>query len=200
MKALIVVDVQNDFCEGGNLAVAGGNAVADRVAELIRGGRAPLAKDPGQYEVIALTKDWHVDPGDHFALTGEPDYVDSWPVHCVAGTRGAELHLRVKNVIPGARATVGIFGKGKHEAAYSGFEGVNGYGVGLAVWLRAHGVTEVDVVGLATDYCVKATALDAVRLGFKTSVLTDYCAAVHPDNVGDVYATLRNAGVEIESW
>lgn len=157
-RALIIVDVQNDFCEGGSLAVTGGAAVARDVS-------AKLA-EPGEWDHVVATKDFHIDPGTHF---------QEWPVHCVAGTRGSDFHPDL--VTDRVEA---VFHKGAHAAAYSGFEGVSD-GTGLAQWLRDRGVTEVDVVGIATDYCVKATALDAVREGFATAVITDLTAAVSED-------------------
>jgi nicotinamidase/pyrazinamidase len=160
-KALIVVDVQKDFCEGGSLAVAGGNAVAEGVRDYVRDGA-------GGADFVVATRDYHVDPGAHF---GE------WPVHCKVGTEGAEFHPAVANLPFDAE-----FRKGEHAAAYSGFEGVDasGSGHGLEQWLKSRGVTEVDVCGLATDYCVGATAKDAEDAGFTTRILLDLSAAVYP--------------------
>jgi nicotinamidase/pyrazinamidase len=165
-KALIVVDVQKDFCEGGSLPVAGGNAVAERVNAYVRAGS-------GGADYVVATRDYHVDPGAHF---GE------WPVHCKVGTEGAEFHPAVAGLPFDAE-----FRKGERAAAYSGFEGVDaaGSGLGLAEWLRARGVTEVDVCGLATDFCVSATARDARSAGFATRVLLELSASVDP---GFVYA------------
>jgi nicotinamidase/pyrazinamidase len=157
MRALIVVDVQNDFCEGGSLAVAGGAGVAAAVSRHIAGHR-------GDYAHVVATRDHHIDPGDHFS--DRPDYVDSWPPHCVAGTPGAEFHPDLET-----GAVDAVFDKGAYEAAYSGFEGADADGRGLADWLRERGVTEVDVVGIATDHCVRATALDAAEAGLRTRVL-----------------------------
>jgi nicotinamidase/pyrazinamidase len=183
IRALIVVDVQNDFCEGGSLAVAGGADVARRIAALIAG-------DHG-YDHVVATRDHHVDPGDHFAE--HPDFVDSWPVHCVAHTPGAELHPSLAGTPFEA-----IFDKGEYAAAYSGFEGRSG-GEPLVDWLRSRGVAEVDVCGIATDYCVKATALDASRNGFTTTMLLDLTAAVAPASTDEVITELTGAGVAIES-
>ncbi|GAB3701179.1 nicotinamidase [Mariniluteicoccus flavus] len=179
VRALVVVDVQNDFCEGGSLAVAGGTAVARRVTELLRG-------DHG-YDHVVATRDHHIDPGAHFSAT--PDFVDSWPPHCVVGTPGVELHPEL--AYDGFEA---VFDKGEYAAAYSGFEGVCD-GTGLAQWLRDRGVEEVDVCGIATDFCVRATALDAAREGFTTTVLLDLTAAVHPDDLGATLADFAQAGV-----
>ena len=179
-RALIVVDVQRDFCEGGSLAVAGGAAVAARIADLLNGDHP--------YDHVVATRDHHIDPGDHFAAA--PDYVDSWPRHCEVGTPGVELHdaLTFRNFDA-------VFDKGEYAAAYSGFEGTNADGTGLAGWLRAHGVDQVDVCGIATDYCVRATALDAAGHGFPTSVLLDLTAAVAPERLESTLADLAAAGV-----
>lgn len=184
-RALIVVDVQNDFCEGGSLAVEGGADVAAAITDLI--GEA----QPGYRHVVA-TRDHHVDPGDHFSA--EPDFEHSWPTHCVAGTEGVGFHPNfAPAVASGAIDTV--FDKGAYAAAYSGFEGQDENGAGLAEWLRDRGVTEVDVVGIATDHCVRATALDAVREGFATHVLLDLTAGVAEATTDRALAELRAAGV-----
>jgi nicotinamidase/pyrazinamidase len=182
-RALIVVDVQNDFCEGGSLPVSGGSAVAAGVTELLAGpGR-------GGFDQVVATRDWHTDPGSHFAA--EPDYVSSWPVHCVAGTKGAEFHQDFD------RSRVDeVFSKGAFAAAYSGFEAVDGADTPLADWLRRRGVDEVDIVGIATDHCVRATALDAVREGFRTRVLSDLTAGVAEATTAAAVAEIRAAGVE----
>ena len=184
-RALIIVDVQNDFCEGGSLAVAGGSEVAASITDLV--GEAT----PGYAHVVA-TRDHHVDPGDHFSDT--PDYVRSWPPHCVAGTEGIGFHPNfAPAVISGAVETV--FDKGAYAAAYSGFEGSNENGETLAGWLRSRGVTEVDVVGIATDHCIRATALDAVREGFTTRVLLDLTAGVAKETTESALEQLQAAGV-----
>ncbi|MFH8619070.1 isochorismatase family protein [Streptomyces sp. NPDC017979] len=185
-RALIVVDVQNDFCEGGSLAVAGGAEVAAAITEMIGEGTG--------YRHVVATRDHHVDPGDHFSDT--PDYETSWPVHCVAGTEGAGFHPNFAPAIASG-AIDAVFDKGAYAAAYSGFEGSDENGKGLAAWLREQGVTEVDVVGIATDHCVRATALDAVREGFATRVLLDLTAAVSKDRTSRVLPELREAGITL---
>ena len=172
MRALIIVDVQNDFCEGGSLAVTGGADVAARIG--------PHA---GTYEVVVATQDFHVDPGEHFT---------EWPPHCVAGTPGADLHPALDTDPIQAR-----FRKGADRAAYSGFEGATDDGTNLADYLRDRDVTDVDVVGIATDHCVRATALDAAAEGFTTRVLLDLCAGVAPDTTATALEELRDAGVEL---
>jgi nicotinamidase/pyrazinamidase len=177
--ALIVVDVQNDFCEGGSLAVAGGARVAADVAELVAAG---------PYEIVVATRDHHIDPGAHFS--DQPDFVDSWPRHCVVGTAGEELHPPLE---PSMFAET--FFKGEYAAAYSGFEGASATGTRLADWLRDRGVTGVDVCGIATDHCVRATALDAAREGFEVRVLERLTAAVSADNLAAVHREWAAAGV-----
>ncbi len=181
MRALIIVDVQNDFCEGGSLAVTGGTAVAHAINDLLAG--------PHGYDHVVATADHHIDPGGHFS--DEPDFVDSWPVHCVADTPGADFH-------PGLDTTPieAVFRKGHYDAAYSGFEG-SADGEELTDWLRSRGVDEVDIVGIATDYCVRATAQDAARAGFTTRVLTDLTAGVSPDTTAVALDEMRSAGVHL---
>ena len=182
-RALVVVDVQNDFCEGGSLAVAGGAAVAAAISAYTRSAA-------GEYAHVVATRDHHIDPGGHFAE--HPDYLETWPAHCVVGTGGVELH-------PGlAREPIeAVFDKGEHAAAYSGFEGAAG-GVRLAEWLRSRGVDAVDVVGIATDHCVRATALDAVAAGFATRVLLPLTAGVAAASTEAALEQLRTAGVQLE--
>ncbi len=180
-RALIVTDVQNDFCEGGSLAVAGGAAVAAAISRHVRGS---------SYDHVVATRDHHVDPGAHFSAT--PDFVDSWPPHCLAGTPGASFHPDLD-----VAAIEAVFDKGAHTAAYSGFEGTEPGGAGLADWLAARGVTAVDVVGIATDHCVRATALDAVAAGLDTTVLLDLCAGVAPETTEAALGALREAGATV---
>ncbi|WP_131740307.1 isochorismatase family protein [Actinomadura roseirufa] len=182
-KALIIVDVQIDFCEGGSLAVGGG---AD-VATAISGHMTAHRRD---YAHIVATRDFHLDPGAHFAET--PDFVDSWPPHCLIGTPGADFHPNL------ALAPIeAVFSKGRDAAAYSGFEGASDAGVPLAGWLRDRGVEGVDVVGIATDHCVRATAVDAVRAGFGTTVLLDLTAGVARPTVDRALDELRGEGVTL---
>jgi nicotinamidase/pyrazinamidase len=189
-RALIVVDVQNDFCEGGSLAVTGGAAVAAGITAHLRGA----GKKQPDYAAVVATLDWHVDPGDHFS--DEPDYVATWPVHCVVGTGGSQPHPSLDRDLIEA-----WFRKGRHTAAYSGFEGRTEDGdagpVGLADWLRERGIDAVDVVGIATDHCVRATALDAVKEGFRTRVLLDLVAGVAPETTHAALAELRAAGAQL---
>lgn len=183
--AFIAVDVQPDFCEEGRLPVTGGNEVAHRIAEY-------LADHAGQYDVVVATRDYHVDPGDHFG--DPPDFRHSWPVHCVAGTPGAELHP----ALAGAPLEE-VFDKGAYAAAYSGFEASSPAGEPLDAYLRRHGVSAVDVAGLATDYCVAATARDALGLGFRTRVLADLSAGVAADTSAAALQDLEERGAEVAS-
>ncbi|WP_104101213.1 isochorismatase family protein [Arthrobacter sp. 08Y14] len=202
-RALIVVDVQNDFCEGGPLAVPGGADTASDITDYIE-------TTLGRYDVVAATQDWHIEPGAHFSDT--PDYKESWPVHCVAGTIGANPHPDLDTEHIDA-----FFRKGQYEAAYSGFEGVlapedevptgdldaaaapadPAETVSLDDWLRENDVDEVVIVGLTTDYCVRATALDAVAAGYDTYVIPELCAGIDRADTRAALAELEDAGVEL---
>jgi nicotinamidase/pyrazinamidase len=181
--ALIIVDVQRDFCEGGSLAVTGGGAVA---ADISRA----LATEPDRWDHVVATQDYHLDPGAHFG--NPPDFVDSWPAHCLVGTPGAQFHPDLAT-----DQIEAVFRKGEYAAAYSGCEGRTEDGEGLVDWLRRHEVDEVDVVGIATDHCVRATALDVVRAGFDTSVLLDLTAGVLPETTAAAVDQLARAGVTL---
>jgi len=183
-RALVVVDVQNDFCEGGSLAVTGGAKAASDIS-------AYLAGKPS-YDFVVATRDAHIDPGAHFSDT--PDFVDSWPRHCVVGTPGQDFHPDLT-----FRAFDGVFDKGNYEAAYSGFEGSNADGRELDEFLAESGVTDIDVCGIATDYCVRATAQDAAMLGYVTTVLADLTAAVAPDRLEAAWEALAESGVALST-
>lgn len=219
-RALIIVDVQNDFCEGGSLPVEGGAELAGAISEYVDAHH-------GQFDHVVATQDWHIDPGAHFS--DDPDFIDSWPKHCVAGTRGAELHPDLDTEYIQA-----YFRKGQFTAAYSGFEGllapddavptgdrkpgampVSGGSpggdsavepdgealagedaIGLDDWLQSHDVEDVVVVGIATDHCVKATALDGVQAGYSVTVLRDLTVGVAED-LDDAIAEMELGGVDI---
>lgn len=186
-KALFIVDVQNDFTEGGALGVDGGDAVAEAITR-------HLADHADEYALIVASRDWHDgdnDNGGHFA-EGEPDFVDSWPVHCVGGTAGADYD-------PGldTSAVTHHVKKGQGEPAYSLFEGVDDEGRTVAELLEEHGVLEVDVTGIATDYCVRASALDALAHGRRVRVLTDLVAGVAAESSEAALAELAHAGAEL---
>ncbi|KNC18635.1 nicotinamidase [Arthrobacter sp. RIT-PI-e] len=203
-RALIIVDVQNDFCEGGTLAVDGGAQVATDISD-------HLDEQAGTYDYVVATQDWHIDPGAHFSET--PDYAVSWPVHCVADTRGAEFHRDLDT-----ESIDAVFRKGRFEAAYSGFEGVlapddevptgeQKLGAGEAEsdedlltlddWLREHDVDEVAVAGLAADFCVRATALDALQAGYSVQGLTGLTRGVHAAGTAEALDEVEAAGVEL---
>jgi nicotinamidase/pyrazinamidase len=189
-RALIVVDVQNDFCEGGALAVTGGAAVAEQVSAL-------LDRAADAYDAVVATADWHEplpdDNAGHFAVGADPDYVRTWPEHCVRGTAGAAYHPALR--LPAGTVHVR---KGQGRQDYSGFEGgVVPSGAGLADTLRARGVDGVDVVGLATDHCVTATALDALEAGLDVRVLTDLTAGVGVRTTIDALTRLAARGVTL---
>jgi len=187
--ALIVVDVQNDFCEGGSMGVDGAAAVARSITDL-----AALDRAGGRYAAVVATKDWHEDPGEHWADPGVgPDFVDTWPVHCAADTPGAQFHENLDIAIDE------IFLKGRSTASYTGFDGgaAADESVRLGAWLKNRGITHVDVVGIATDHCVRATALDAKENGFGTRVLLDRCAGVAPDTTDAALEEMAAAGIEL---
>ena len=203
-KALIIVDVQNDFCAGGALATDRGAKVAALISEYVEDNHH-------RYEAVVATQDWHIDPGAHFSDT--PDFVDSWPVHCVANTEGAEIHPNLDTDYIEA-----YFRKGRYEAAYSGFEGLQapeesvmtgehepgatlddeGPKTPLADWLDEREIQDVDIVGIATDYCVLATAKDAVDAGYETCVLIDLTAPVHEDKLDEVIAEMEDEGITVK--
>lgn len=187
-RALFIVDVQNDFTEGGALGVAGGDAVATGVT-------AHLAAHAGEYSVIVASRDWHdpeSDNGGHIALSGDPDFVDTWPVHCVAGTPGAEYDPGLSTA-----AVTHHVRKGQGVPAYSLFEGTTDAGERVSDVLTAHGVTEVDVTGIATDHCVRASALDAIAHGIHVRVLTGLVAGVAAESSQAALAELAHAGADL---
>jgi nicotinamidase/pyrazinamidase len=184
-RALIVVDVQNDFCEGGSLAVTGGAAVAGAISGYLASAEA------ARYAHVVATADHHIDPGPHFSA--EPDFVDTWPPHCVAGTPGADFHPDLDT-----GRFEAVFRKGERAAAYSGFEGKDPAGRPLADWLAERGVTSVDIAGIATDYCVRATAIDAVKAGLATRVLVGLTAGVSPVTTTAAVAAMRAAGADLD--
>ncbi len=185
-RALFIVDVQNDFTERGALGVEGGDAVAERISRY-------LAEHADDYALIVASRDWHHgddDNGGHFSEA--PDFVDTWPVHCVGGTFGADYD----EVFDTARVTHHLK-KGQGKPAYSLFEGVTDEGETAAQLLEAHGIRDIDVVGIATDYCVRASALDALGAGRRVRVLIDLIAGVHPDSSAAALTEIETAGAEL---
>ncbi|MFP7695801.1 isochorismatase family protein [Trueperella sp. LYQ143] len=181
-RALLIVDVQPTFCEGGSLPVSGGNAVAERIADFV-------TDNEDEYALIVTTQDWHVDPGKHFS--DEPDFVDSWPPHAIADTAEAELHEAIASLALDASVK-----KGQYSAAYSGFEGTNDEGDTLEQILREYSISAVDIVGLAESHCVKETALDALRAGFRVRVFSDLTAPVSPELGEAAREEMDEAGIE----
>ena len=184
-RALIIVDVQNDFCPGGALAAPGGDEVAAAINTFVGGVG-------WKYDCIVTTQDWHIDPGSHFS--DNPDFKTSWPVHCRAETPGADFHPNI--AYAAHKLTDAHFHKGQYSDGYSGFDG-DADGVSLVDYLRQAQISDVDVVGIATDYCVRATALDAVRYGFSTAVLEDLVAAVAPETGEAALGEMRERGVMV---
>ncbi|MDQ1015683.1 isochorismatase family protein [Streptomyces afghaniensis] len=186
-RALIVVDVQKDFCEGGSIPVKGGAGRAGAIADLVR-------RADGRYAHIVATRDHHIDPGAHFSA--HPDFQSSFPEHCVVGSEGGEFHPDFAPTVTSGGVHE-VFYKGAYSASKSGFEGSAQDGTSLADWLRARHISDLDVVGIATDHCVKATALDGVRAGFAVRVLLDYTAGVAADTTSTAISELRQAGVKL---
>lgn len=180
MRALIVVDVQNDFCEGGPVQVVGGAAVAGAITEYLA--------TPRDYQQIVATQDYHIDPGGHFS--DHPNFATSWPPHCRAGSAGADFHPDFD-----ARSVAAVFRKGAYSAGYSGFDGVDQAGTPLLDWLRRRDVDEVDIVGLATDFCVRATAEDASSAGLSTRVLLDLTAGTNAESTAAAVEAMQAAGI-----
>ena len=182
-RAIIVVDPQPDFFEGGSLPVAGATRTAERIADF-------LQSRGGDFSMRVVTQDWHVDPGDHWSDV--PNFVTTWPVHCAADTSGAAIHASLAD-----QPWDVVIRKGRHEGAYSGFEGSSDEGASLFDVLTSAGITSVAVVGFATDHCVKATALDARRLGFDVDVILDLCAGVDPGTTKAAVDAMTTAGVSM---
>lgn len=188
MRALFIIDVQNDFTEGGALGVDGGAAVAAGVTEYLR-------ENPGRYDVVIASRDWHNADGDnggHFATDLEPDFVDTWPRHCVAGTPGAEYHPALDTSLVDVHVK-----KGQGVPAYSIFEGTTDAGSDVIEVLLSYGIDAVDVAGIATDYCVRASARDAMDAGHHVTVLTDLVAGVAPETSTQALAELLENGAEL---
>lgn len=194
VNALFIVDVQNDFVEGGSLGVDGGLEVARRLVEHL---------DTTTYDYIITSQDWHKDPGDHWSET--PDYVDTWPVHCEAGTEGAELvpalfqKLGIMQDTTGNELIISVL-KGEWEAAYSGFEGRVSRGdryQPVAEYVAQRDITDLDVAGIATDHCVRATVLDALKAGFNVNVLTNFIAGVDPVRSTAALEEMKVAGATL---
>lgn len=188
--ALIIVDVQNDFCEGGSLAVSGGAKVASAISQYLSDKRA-------SYDLVVATRDWHINPEGHFA--DNPNYSTTWPQHCVAETRGAEFHPNLNDAAPFAANIDVVVSKGHYTAAYSGFEGTTDSGETLATILRTKGIQNIDVAGIATDFCDRATALDGAKEGFNVNLLLPLCVGVAPASTIAALDELKTNGVSIST-
>lgn len=186
-RALLIVDVQNDFCPGGSLATDRGDEAAAKIAQLLDDSAA-------DYSHILATQDWHIDPGSHFSA--EPDYIDTWPVHCVADSQGSAMRAPLDSA-PYASTIAEYFRKGEYSAAYSGFEGHGHDGTALADYLRANDIDSIDVVGIATDHCVRATVLDGLKEGFAVRVLSHACSPVDEARGEAALDEMSAAGAEI---
>jgi nicotinamidase/pyrazinamidase len=188
-KALLIVDVQNDFCEGGSLACEGGAAVASAITN-------HLAEHGDDYSLVVASRDWHDadnNNGGHFADHGaSPDFINNWPVHCVSGSFGAEYHKNLNS----EAIDVHVY-KGMGEPSYSAFEGVTEDGKGILDLLRENGVTTLEVVGIATDYCVKASAIDAANAGLDVNVLQDLCVGVAASSSETALEDMATSGCKI---
>lgn len=186
-RALLIVDVQNDFCEGGSLAVEGGALVATKITNYL---------DSSSYDLVVASRDWHDADNDnsgHFAPAGSaPDFVNSWPQHCVADSKGSEYHANLAT----DKIQIHIY-KGQGAHGYSAFEGVTEQGELLADLLEAKGVTQLDVVGIATDHCVLASALDAKKLGLDVRVISSLTAGVSQSSTETAIDRLIDGGVEV---
>ena len=196
-RALVLVDIQNDFCEGGSLGVDGGAAVAARAAARVLADRVHRDLTEREYDAVVATADWQHDPGEHWASDGPPNFSTTWPVHCAAGTPGADFHPSFVSALDHLDE---VFRKGMTDAAYSGFEGVTaGDGrSGLTEWLHRRGITDLDIGGLATDHCVRATVLDALREGFSVRLLPDTMAGVAQEGTESAVAEMRSAGARVD--
>lgn len=188
-KALLIVDVQNDFCEGGSLACDGGASVALAISK-------HLELHANEYELVVASRDWHDagnDNGGHFASQGtDPDFVNTWPVHCVSGTHGAEYHPNLNAAV----IDIHVY-KGMGKPSYSAFEGVTESGQGILELLRENAITELDVAGIATDYCVKASAIDAASAGFQVNVIQNLCVGVATGSSESALKTMASKGCKI---
>ena len=188
-NALLVVDIQNDFVEGGALAVKGGLQVAAMVSRHIRHFKQ-------EYTFVVATRDYHEDPAGHFSDT--PDFATTWPPHCVIGTPGASLCPPIFNLVREKFITV-VADKGRHAPAYSGFEAMDPRGHPLLDILKEARADHIDICGLATDYCVRATALDARKHDYQVRLLVNLCAPVNAETGLQAIEEMKGAGVQVQA-
>jgi nicotinamidase/pyrazinamidase len=191
-KALVIVDGQNDFCEGGSLAVEGGKKTVSNIVEHLR-------QSANEYELIVVTHDWHINPGEHFAE--EPDYNNGWPVHCVAESEGARLRPDLEDALKSLDNVVRIY-KGQYKAAYSGFEGHTADGKTMDKVLRDHEITTLYTTGIAQNFCVKDTSIDGAKLGYDVRVMPHLAVGIPLEGdygIEAAYAQMEAAGVSRET-
>jgi nicotinamidase/pyrazinamidase len=186
-NGLLVIDLQNDFLEGGSVPVPGGTQIAAQVARHIRHFRS-------EYSFVVATRDVHEDPPDHFA--DKPDYINTWPKHGLVGTQGATLCTPIFNLVREKIIQV-VLDKGRHAGAVSAFEAQDLRGHLLVDVLREQRVDHIDVCGLITEYCVRASALDARKHEFQVRVLVNLCGAASPDNALRAYEDMKTAGCQL---
>jgi len=188
-KALFVIDVQNDFCEGGALACQGGAAVAKKIGQFIEEKRS-------DYDFVIASRDWHTPDESnqgHFPAIGVgPDYVETWPLHCIANTPGADYHPNLDLGLIDIHIK-----KGQGAPGYSIFDGVTADGESLDQLLKRLQIQEIDVVGIATDYCVKASALDSAIAGYTVRVITSLTAGVNASSTEKAIDEMVDAGVAV---
>ncbi len=213
-KALLIVDVTLDFCEDGKLPVEGGNTVASRIQH-------HLVVHGYEYKTIAVSQCWHPDDinFEHFSKT--PDYVNTWPMHGIENTRGALVHPVIDQELTVYHLhQTEYFKKGQTSSAYSAFEGfsdsmnilpddlngegdvilnLEGNGIGLNDWFQFHQIQSVDVVGIATEFCLRASVLDSIRLGYKTTVFPYMCAGINLESSTIAWTEMMNAGANINN-
>lgn len=188
-RALLVIDVQVDFCEGGALGCDGGAQAASDITKHIK-------KNRDTYDFVIASRDWHTpnsENGGHFPPAGrEPDFVNDWPLHCIAGEKGAEYHPNLDASLIDIHIK-----KGQGAHGYSIFDGIDEDGTSFEEVLKQHNITEVDVVGIATDYCVRASSLDANQAGLNVRVITSLTAGVNPRSTEAAIDEMVDAGVSV---
>jgi len=188
-KAILIIDVQNDFCEGGALACQGGAQVAKKISEY-------LASNKHEYDFVIASRDWHTpnsENGGHFPAQGiDPDFVTTWPLHCIAGEEGAEYHPNLDTSLIDVHIK-----KGQGEHGYSIFEGTTDHDETFKELLERLEIAAVDVVGIATDYCVRASSLDARKQGLEVRVITSLTAGVAASSTEAAIDEMVDAGVAV---
>lgn len=188
-NALLVVDVQVDFVEGGSLGVKGGLTTAAMIARHVRHFK-------NEYQFVVASRDYHEDAPDH--ISDHPDFVNTWPPHCMVGTPGAAFVPTIQNLVR-EKLIQTVVTKGRHAAAYSMFEGLDPRGHYLLDVLKEQRVDHIDVCGIATDYCVRATALDARKNDFQVRVLVNLCAAVNEETGKKALEEMSAAGIQLQA-